>query len=725
MLRRVFVCSAMALMASPAAAGQSAASHGAVPVVQAIRAVTPIVIDGGLDDEVWLKAPPATEFIQRDPDEGKPATERTELRVAYDDDALFVGVRLHDREPARIARQLARRDTEAEADGFWLFLDPHHDHLTGAAFSVSAAGVQGDSTVHNDSWQDNSWDAVWESAVKMDERGWTVEMRLPYSQLRFPAADRHTFGINAMRYIQRRNERAWLVHVPKTESGLASRFGHLEGLAGVSPHRTVELLPYFVSRGEFIAPSEPGDPFNDGARMFAGAGLDLKYRVSSNLSLDGTINPDFGQVEVDPAVVNLTAFETFFEEKRPFFIEGANIFSNFGRTGANDFWGFNRSEPMIFYSRRIGRSPQGSSDGEFVDRPSATTILGAAKMTGKTRNGWSVGVLDAVTGREHAQTVENGSRGEAEVEPLSNYFVGRVQREMGRAAFGVLATAVNRDLGAPLLRGRLAAQAYVAGADGHYFPDAGRDWVLTGRFAGSYLSGSTAAIADLQQASQRYFQRPDAPHIEFDPSRTEMRGWTGSLSLNRQGGVHGVNAALWAVSPGFESGDAGFHFNGDRAGMHAAYMWRNPTPNRFSRQRFVAVAKWYTWNFAQELQGDGIHSFGNIQFRNYWRPFANVFYSRGVQDDRGTRGGPSMASPSARGVFGGIDSDGRKRLSFGVNGGSEANEFGSGFHRRGRAGPGAARKRRPELWRGACALRHQPSQLIRDSGRCRSPAGRR
>ena len=469
----MFVCLAAGLIATDAFAQQSPASPASnpVPTVQAVRATSAVVIDGRLDDEVWLKAPAVTSFTQRDPEEGKPVSERTELRLAYDEAALYVGARMFDREASKIARQLARRDSQGEADAFWLFLDPHHDHLTGAAFSVSAAGVQSDSTIYNDTWQDGSWDAVWLSDVKIDDQGWTAEMRIPYSQLRFPSAARHTFGINAMRFIQRKKEEAWLVHVPKKESGLASRLGHLEGLEGISPHRTVELLPYVVSRAEFVAPDSDRDPFNDGARMFAGTGIDLKYRLSSNLSLDGTINPDFGQVEVDPAVVNLTAFETFFEEKRPFFIEGANIFSNFGRTGANDFWGFNRAEPMIFYSRRIGRSPQGPTDGEFVDTPTATTILGAAKLTGKTRRGWTVGLLDAVTGRETATEQTNDLRSEIEVEPLTNYMVGRAQREIGRGAVGMLATAVNRDLRTPALQSYLPAQAYVGGLDGHYFLD--------------------------------------------------------------------------------------------------------------------------------------------------------------------------------------------------------------------------------------------------------------
>jgi hypothetical protein len=403
--------------------------------------------------------------------------------------------------------------------------------------------------------------------------------------------------------------------------------------------------------------------------MFAGAGLDLKYRLSSNLSLDGTINPDFGQVEVDPAVVNLTAFETFFEEKRPFFIEGANIFSNFGHGGANNFWGFNRSEPLLFYSRRIGRAPQGSASADFVDQPPSSTILGAAKLTGKTRNGWSLGLLDAVTGREQAKTVTNAFRDRFEVEPLTNYFVGRVQREIGRrASVGVLTTAVNRDLHTSALHDLLPRQAYVAGADAYYFLDSKRDWVVTGSIAGSYLNGSQAAVTRLQQASQRYYQRPDAPHLRFDPTATTLGGWTGSINVNRQSGVHGLNAAFWTVSPGFESGDAGFSFNSDRSGAHAVYQWRDQKVNRFSRERFLAFAKFYTWNFARELQSDGIFALGNIQFKNYWTIFGNALFFRPVQDDRQTRGGPSMLSPTTRGGFLGLETDSRKRLSIGMNG---------------------------------------------------------
>ena len=581
-----------------------------------------------------------------------------------------------DRDSSWIARRLARRDQDAEADAFTVFLDPHHDHVTGAAFRVSAAGVQSDATIYNDSWTDNSWDAVWVSSVKIDETGWSAEMRIPYSQLRFSRSAELTFGVNAMRYIQRKKEEAWLVHVPKTESGLASRMGHLDGLDGVAPHRTVELMPYVVSRAEYVEP-EDGDPFNDGARAFAGTGADLKYRVSSSLSLDGTINPDFGQVEVDPAVVNLTAFETFFEEKRPFFIEGANIFNNFGRGGANNFWGFNRAEPQLFYSRRIGRAPQGSAEGDFVEQPTSTTILGAAKLTGKTRRGWSLGMLDAVTGREWAEAVTGLETTETEVEPLSNYLVGRAERELGRrAAIGALATAVNRDLRAQDLRAELPSQAYVGGVDGYLFLDGKREWVINGRIAASHLTGSPEAMTRLQNASQRYFGRPDATHVELDPQATSLGGWTGSMNLNRNAGVHTVNAALWSVSPGFDSSDTGFTFASDRAGVHAVYQYRNPKVTRFARSRFLAVAKWYTWNFARELQGDGVHMFGNVELKNYWTVFANVGLFRRVQDDRATRGGPSMLQPSSHNESIGIESDGRKRISVGGNLGSNHNDVG-------------------------------------------------
>ncbi len=648
--------------------------HGAVPSVQAVRVAQPPRIDGRLDDQAWSAAAPAAEFFQRDPDEGQPASEGTELRIVFDDEAIYVGVRLYDHEPRRIGRRLSRRDTTADADRFTIYLDPRYDHLTGAQFQVSAAGSLADAIIYNDSWTDSSWDAVWDAAVLIDEKGWTVEMRIPLSQLRFSGTDHDVWGLNASRFIQRKNESDWLALVPKKESGLASRMAHLTGMTGLHPARRVELLPYAVARGEFVAPSSPGDPFNDGARAFGGLGADLKYGLTTSLTLDATVNPDFGQVEVDPAVVNLTAFETYFEERRPFFIEGAQIFDNFGRGGANSFWGFNNSEPTLFYSRRIGRPPQGPASAQFVDRPPSSTILGAAKLTGKTASGWTLGLLEAVADREYARLWNDGQGSRVEVEPLTNYFVGRVQREMGAGGFGVLATTVERDLGTSELRDQLASRAVVIGGDAYRFLDAKRDWVVTGMMAGSRVSGGSAALDRVQRAPQRYFQRPDA--YRLDPTATSLSGWAGRVNLNRNSGLWQVNAALWGVSPGFESGDLGFTWNAGIAGAHGVLLWRKPTPDRFTRSRNLWVAKWWTWDFDRRVQGDGWNASGYLEFLNYWTLGASAGLHRRTLDSWLTRGGPIMTSPAGGNVSLYGSSDSRKTLSFDAGASYSWNEFG-------------------------------------------------
>jgi hypothetical protein len=648
------------------AAGQDSTETTAIEI-RAIRAPSPPVIDGSLTDDGWALAAPATGFMQRDPDEGKPATERTEVRFLYDDDSLYIAARLFDSEPTLIARRLSRRDNSADADLLSVYLDPMHDRLTGAVFRVSASNVQQDSILYNDSWQDGSWDAVWDSQVRVDDAGWSVEMRIPLSQLRFPLAEQHTWGVNIERFLRRRNESSWLRMVPKNESGVASKMVELTGLDGIRPRRNLELLPYTAARAEFVQPQRVGNPFNDGSRAFGAAGMDVKWAVNSNLRLNATVNPDFGQVEVDPAVVNLTAFETFFDEKRPFFLEGSQIFTNFGYGGSNNYWGFNTSEPSIFYSRRIGRAPQLGASGEYVDAPTATTILGATKLTGKTGNGWSIGILDAVTNREVARTRGAGVDGASPVEPFTNYFVGRVQREIGRrAGAGVLMTAVNRRLDTPQFESALADQAYLVGTDAYLFLDASRSWVLTGKVAVSHVTGSTAFLERLQRAPQRYYQRPDATHVELDPTQTAITGVNHRLVLNRNSGNWFVNAQLWGNSPGFENNDLGFHGTGDRGGAHAVYFWRDVEPNRVTRQWQWWLAKWWTWNYAGELQGNGYNGQIGATFLNYWNVGVNGGWRHRTLDDRLTRGGPSAQSPALTfwNVNGGTDS----RQAFSVSG---------------------------------------------------------
>jgi hypothetical protein len=656
-------------LAAPAVAQQvvSPSHRPSAAVVQAVRVSKPPVIDGQLNDEAWSLASPAGGFTQQDPDEGRPATENTDIRIVFDDSAIYIGARMFDREAQQIAHRLSSRDVDADADFISVYLDTMHDHQNGAMFRVSAANVQKDAILFNDTWRDDGWDAVWQSAVSIDEQGWSAELRIPLSQLRFPSATQQTWGFNAARFIRRNNETSWLELVLKNQNGLASRMAHLTGLDGLRPKRHLELLPYAAARSEFVAPADRADPFNDGARAFASAGLDAKYGVTSNLTLDATVNPDFGQVEVDPAVINLSAFETFFPEKRPFFLEGAQIFDNFGRNGATDFWGFNSSEPIIFYSRRIGRTPQIDPPGDFVDAPTSTTILGAAKLTGRTPTGWNLGLLDAITGREFARTASGFERTRLEAEPFTNYFAGRAARDIGRRAnVGLIATSVTRSLDTPAAEDALPSQAFVGGADGYWFLGDGRDWVVTGKIAASHVEGSAAAIATLQEAAQRYFQRPDASQVSFDPTRTSLSGHFSRVNLNRNGGNLRLNAALWGVSPGFESNDAGFLTTGDRAGAHAVLFWRKTLPDRFTRSRNVWVAKWYTWNFGRELQGDGVNANSFLQWRNYWETFGGFGLRRRTQDDRLTRGGPSAANPASGDWRVGMGTDWRSPVSLNV-----------------------------------------------------------
>jgi hypothetical protein len=364
--------------------------------------------------------------------------------------------------------------------------------------------------------------------------------------------------------------------------------------------------------------------------------------------------------------VNLTQFETFFNEKRPFFIEGAQIFGNVGRNGANNFWGFNRSEPDLFYSRRIGRSPRGEPEADFTDVPDASTILGAAKLTGKTASGWSVGVLEALTAREWARTAAGDATGREEVEPLTNHLVGRAHRDLRRGGVGFLATSVLRDLGGSPLAGTLVRSASVAAVDGYYFLGPKKDWVLTGRVAGSWLRGSAAAIEQQQLSSRRYYQRPDAGQVRLDEEATSLSGWTGSANLNRNGGNLQVNAALWATSPGFEANDLGFGTRSDRWGGHVVGTWRKTDPDKVTRRRSLSIAKWYALNFDGDRQGDGLHVFGNAQLRNYWNVGGNGFKRWRAWDDSRTRGGPSMIAGAAWGAGAWLETDARKRASLGL-----------------------------------------------------------
>ncbi|MBP2647937.1 MAG: putative rane associated hydrolase [Gemmatimonadetes bacterium] len=661
----------VALVASPQGGGappDPAASADALNV-HAVRASEPVRIDGVLDDSVWSRATPVSGFLQREPKEGAPATERTDVRVVFDNGAVYIGAEMFDAAPDSITGQLARRDNFVTADRFWVFLDTYRDKRTGFYFALNASGVQYDGTLLNDDWDDNTWDGVWQGAVHRTPTGWTAEMRIPYSQLRFkPGADQ-VWGVNFRRDIARRNERDYLVYSPSNASGFVSRFPELQGLAQLNPPRRLELLPYATARAEFVS-HDPGDPYNDGSVYGIGVGGDFRVGLGSNLTINGTINPDFGQVELDPAVVNLSDVEIFFPERRPFFVEGANTF-NFGYGGSNNYWGFNWASHDFLYTRRIGRAPTGATpdDASYVDEPGGTQIIGALKLSGKV-GGWNIGALSSLTRREFADYQVNGVPGNVEVEPTTSWNAIRVQKELngGRQGIGIISTITQRFFNDDNLPAQMNRGAYTVGLDGWTFLDHDRAWVLTGWGGGSLVTGTAERMTSLQQNSTHYYQRPDQDYLHVDSLATSLSGFAGRLLVNKQKGPVQFNASLGALNPGFELNDIGFAQRTDLINSHVltGYRWTRPT--RTYQSLNFNIAAFGTWDFGGNNTGAGLFSNVNVQWRNFWWTWARVNVNPQTVNIRNTRGGPAMLNTPGFNFGGGFESDSRHLVTFGLEG---------------------------------------------------------
>ena len=672
------------------------ASGHAVPRVRAVRAAPSPIIDGRLDDEVWRRAPVSTGFMQSRPTEGAPAAEQTEVQVAFDENALYIGARMHERDRRKIFEQLTRRDEGDEGDLLVVAIDSYHDHLTAFGFALNPSGVKvdGTSSRDDDDW-DLSWDAVWMGATRIEDGGWTAEMRIPLSQLRFAPRDEHTWGINVWRERKLANESSALVLVKQSERGFSSRFAHLVGITGVPTPRRLELLPYVRAQAE-TRRATPGDPFFGGRRASGAAGMDLKYGITSNLTLDATINPDFGQVEADPAQLNLTAFEVFFRERRPFFVEGAQIF-DFGATCNN--WCFVNS-PSVFYSRRIGRNPsldpRGPSDrfGAFASRdslyftdvPGRSTILGAAKLTGQLASGTSIGVLHAETGRvsgEVEATIQRTDGAPWErvryddiIEPHTHYSVLRLRQSMnsGATTIGALGTSVVRNMPNDRVGSMLASQAFIGGVDGRHRWSKNRFELATG-LALSNVRGSELAIARLQTSSARYYQRPDQRHVRVDSSRTSLAGYIaqGAFIWRDPRGPYSVIRSE-AVSPGFEANDLGFLNSADYRYTSFATGWERPKPGKRIRGQSIDVFGNYMETYGGEIL-DRFIAIGNYTgFQSGW--WYSWWGARGGRtvDPAVAEGGPLVQRPRATVVSANVGSDSRKRVSGEVYGNARWHE---------------------------------------------------
>jgi hypothetical protein len=651
------------------AAGAFAAPAPPHAPIHAMRLDGSINVDGQLNEPAWSQGEPITGFFQQDPDQGAPCSQRTEARVVYDNDAIYVGVWAYDAHPDSIVARLTRRDVSVPSDRVCVYLDPYHDKRSGYYFIINAAGAKFDGTLSNDGAEDNSWDGVWDARLHRDAQGYTVEFRIPYSQLRFRGGESMVWGFNIRRVIVRRTEMSYLAYQPRNESGFVSRWPDLVGLDAVRASRAVELLPYVTGKGAYEH-HDPIDPLHDGHDANSEVGLDVRTNLGSGLTLNGTANPDFGQVEVDPAVVNLSDVETFFQEKRPFFVEGSSNF-RFGNEGASDYWNFNWPEPTFFYSRRVGRTPQGGwpSNADYGDVPVGTTIAGAAKITGKIRPSVNFGTLHAVTTREMGTFYGAPGHFTSEVEPPTYYGVLRTLKEFPerRHGLGLMGTVVARQFDDQRLEPLLNETSLMGGMDGWAFLDKNKAWVVSGYGAFTNVMGTAARITSLQRSAVHYYQRPDNNSVEVDSTATSLSGGVARLWLNKEKGRLISNTAVGMITPGFDQNDIGFESFADIINAHSVIGYKWSEPGKVRRYFDVKLAGFTTFDNDGHRSTTGLWNGGYEQFMNNWQMNWWASVNPTSQSFRSTRGGPRMELPTAAEIGFWVGTDPNKKWYYEVS----------------------------------------------------------
>ncbi len=621
------------------------------------------IIDGKLDDTSWNIVDWDGDFIEWRPDENTPPHQQTKFKIVYDNKNLYIAVKLLDKEPDSIVKRLSRRDG---FNGDWIEInfDSYHDLRTVFSFNVSAAGVKGDEFVsdNGNNW-DSSWNPIWYTKTNIDSEGWTAEMKIPLSQLRFGKAKEQIWGLQLNRRIFRKEERSLWQRIPQDSPGWVSELGELHGLIDLEPQKQLEIQPFVVAQLDTY-PAEAGNPFRDGNDFKLNGGLDAKIGITNDLTLDLTVNPDFGQVEADPAAIALDGFEIFFREQRPFFIENKNIFDyQVSQSQAGDTFGSDN----LFFSRRIGRNPQGypnTQNGEFVNQPQNTTILGAAKFSGKTKDGWSIGVLESITSKEYATIDNNGERREELVEPLTNYFVGRLQKDFNdRNTFiGGIFTATNRNLTDNL--DFLHKSAYSGGLDfKHQWKD--RVWYVGGNVVVSHVKGSAEAIQNTQESLRHSFGRVDASHLEVDPNRTSLTGTGGNIQIGKAAkGFWRFESGFTWRSPELELNDLGFQRQADDLRHYTWVGYRTLKPFSIFRTLGLNYNHWSAWDFEgnHNLLQFNVNSWAN--FKNNWFGNFGITY-RGInQSNFALRGGPRLKFSPNVFFWNNIGTDNRKKIRF-------------------------------------------------------------
>ena len=616
-------------------------------------------LDGKGDDPAWQQVEWSGDFIQREPNEDSLPTQKTAFKILYDENNVYVLIRAFDTEPNKIVTRMARRDDQ-QGDYVGIFFDSYYDKLSAFAFFVSAAGVKSDGILTNDG-TDMTWDPVWYAKSSIDKEGWTAEMRIPLDQLRFSGQNEHIWGLDVVRTLSRLQENSIWKQIPKASNGTVNLFGELKGINGIKPKRQKDIMPYMVAKAESYQ-KDNSDPYSKGHESSLGVGLDGKMGITNDFTLDFTINPDFGQVEADPSQVNLSSFETYFNEKRPFFIEGKDVMSFQLTMGNNGY-----SSDNLFYSRRIGRQPHYSPDGDYVKNKENTRILGAFKLSGKTKDGLSLGILESFTDKMYAYTTTNDIEKKVEAEPYTNYFVGSVMQDYdkGNTRFGGEFTATNRDLSDPTLKSLLPASAYTGGLRFE------QNWqnkkytlLLSTEF--SQINGSVPAIKDLQESSVHYYQRPDAHYMKYDSTRNSLMGSGGSVVFLKQGEGH-WRYLFWLNwrSPGLNLNDVGYLRKSDDIFQVIWATYRLWKPTSIYRTLNFQTNQWTGWDFAGRSTFKGGNFGIDSQLKNYW--YVNFFVGLdGANiDNYVLRGGPSLKLPGQLNVNYSVNSDDRKKFVYG------------------------------------------------------------
>ena len=621
------------------------------------------LIDGSLDDESWKAGEWGGGFIQFEPDNGAEATQKTEFKVLFDNNYIYVAIKAYDTAPDSISRRISRRDN-ADGDLVGISFDSYHDQRTGFVFIVNAAGVKLDMIWASDGQiEDETWDPIWFTKAQVYDWGWASELKIPLTQLRFRIAEGGVWGMEVMRQTFRDQETTFWQHIDRNASGLVHNFGEVTGLEGIKPRKQADFTPFAVGSYENYE-KESGNPFAKGSDLKYNIGIDAKMGITNNVTLDVTVNPDFGQVEADPSEVNLTAYETFFQEKRPFFIEGNNITSFKVGIGDGDIGNDN-----LFYSRRIGRSPHiwpETEENEFIRSPRNTPIISAVKVTGKTPDGLSLGIMEAVTAEGKAEIDSIGERRYETVEPLTSYFVSRVMKDFneGKTIIGGAYTNTHRFLNGTGIDG-LVGNANTAGIDfTQYFKE--RNWMFVFTEAFSNLNGSDTAIKNLQESSVHFYQRPDADYIEVDPNRTSLNGHGGNMQFGKVGGHWNFAVfGLWK-SPGFDLNDLGYLQSADAL---SAIIWSAYTIDKpfsiFRRIRFNGN-QWNFWDWGGNFQNAGGNLSVYTQFKNLWSFNIGANYNGKSTNNTILRGGPSMFLPYNTNYFLNVNSNSSKMISAGL-----------------------------------------------------------